>query len=223
MKKLIIKNRYATIPNDLVNSCEISLRAKGLFAFIQSKPDGWEFSAERISFQLKEGLQSVTSALKELENNGYLTRQKTQNEYGHWNIDYILQDIPAIENPAPGNPVYGNPTFGNPMPGKQPNNIKKEVNKKETEINTNKEGIFSFEELLEPHTVNLGSEYENFVSYWTEKDKKGKQRWEAEKFFDISRRIKTWIANKNKYNNDGNSNNKKRGTSIDRMEAVGNW
>ena len=56
MGKLIVKNRYGTIPNDLLNSTKISFKAKGLFAYIQSKPDNWEFSAERISKQVKEGL-----------------------------------------------------------------------------------------------------------------------------------------------------------------------
>jgi hypothetical protein len=66
------------------------------------------------------------------------------------------------------------------------------------------------------------SEFENFKSYWTEPDKKGKQRWENEKYFDISRRIKTWMTNKTKFNND-KSTDKPRGTSIDRMEALRNW
>lgn len=108
----------------MVNSDLISLKAKGLFAYIQSKPDGWDFSAERIANHIKEGLQSVSSALKELEQTGYLIRQKRQNEWGHWEIEYVLNEIPAHENPAPGNPVSGNPTFGNPMPGKHPNNTK---------------------------------------------------------------------------------------------------
>lgn len=126
MSKLIIKNRYSVIPNDLVNNPEISLRAKGLFAFIQSKPEGWDFSADRISKQTKEGLQAVISALKELEKSGYLLREKIQNEHGHWGVNYILKESPFIEKPTIGNPPIGNPGIGKPI-----NNIKKENTKKE--------------------------------------------------------------------------------------------
>ena len=130
MSKLIIKSRYSVIPNDLVNNTEISLRAKGLFAFIQSKPDGWDFSADRISNQTKEGLQAVISALKELEKSGYLIRDRIQNELGHWGVNYILK-----ENPIDQIPAIGNPPIGNPVIGKQVNNSKKENTKKDIVIN----------------------------------------------------------------------------------------
>jgi hypothetical protein len=84
--------------------------------------------------------------------------------------------------------------------------------------------LYSLSEILSPHQEELGSEYQNFYSYWTEKNSKGKERWEMEKFFDISRRIKTWMNNKSKFNTNGNSNNvPKLGTSAARMEAIKNW
>jgi hypothetical protein len=55
-----------------------------------------------------------------------------------------------------------------------------------------------------------------------EADKKGKPRWESEKFFDISRRVKTWMQNKTKFNNNGNTT-EKLGTSAARMEALRKW
>jgi hypothetical protein len=68
----------------------------------------------------------------------------------------------------------------------------------------------------------IGDEYDNFVSYWMEADKKGKPRWESEKFFDISRRVKTWMQNKTKFSNNGNTT-EKLGTSAARMEALRKW
>jgi hypothetical protein len=96
---------------------------------------------------------------------------------------------------------------------------------KEKKVNEIKEeeSKVSFSEMISPHIQELENEYDNFFSYWTEKNSKGKERWECEKFFDISRRIKTWIGNKNKFNQHGNSNDKPKGTSHDRMEALRNW
>ena len=39
----------------------------------------------------------------------------------------------------------------------------------------------------------------DFQGYWMEKDGKGKMRYEAQKFFDISRRLATWSRNQSNY------------------------
>jgi hypothetical protein len=86
-----------------------------------------------------------------------------------------------------------------------------------------KESKISFSVQLLQYVIELGDEYDNFYSYWTEKDKKGKERWENEKYFDISRRIKTWITNSTKFKNNGTNNEQKLGTSAARMEALRKW
>jgi len=220
MGKLIIKNRYGTIPNDLLNSIHISFKAKGMYAYIQSKPDNWEFSAERISKQVKEGLPSVISALKELENFGYLARNRYQNNKGFWVVDYLLYEIPIEENL-----IIGKPNEENPNIGKQSNNSNIDFSKQEDNIYTNnKERVVkaSFSEMVSPHLHELKDEYSNFFYYWTEKNIQGKERWECQKFFEISRRVKTWMQNKTKFNNNGNTT-EKLGTSAARMEALRKW
>jgi hypothetical protein len=165
MSKLIIKSRYSVIPNDLVNNPEISLRAKGLFAFIQSKPDGWEFSADRISNQTKEGLQAVISALKELEKHGYLIRQKIQNDLGHWGVDYILKENPIDQIPSIGNPSIGNPIIGKPL-----NNIKKETKKKDIVITKRDEIInrwFEYKRERKNSYTEIGKA--TLISKWSDK------------------------------------------------------
>jgi hypothetical protein len=98
----------------------------------------------------------------------------------------------------------------------------KESKEKESKVNSNI--VNDLSEILSPHRDELGSEYHNFYSYWSEKNNKGKQRWECEKFFDISRRITTWMTNNSKFKNNGATNNEpKLGTSAARMEAIKNW
>lgn len=93
-----------------------------------------------------------------------------------------------------------------------------------SKVNKVKESKVSFSEMLSTHIFDLGGEYDNFYSYWTEKNKLGNERWESEKFFDIERRIKTWMNNKTKFSNNGNSNSEpKLGTSAARMEALRKW
>jgi len=109
MAKLIIKRRYATIPNDLLNDSSITLKSKGLFGYIQSKPDGWDFSAERIASQLREGLPAIMSSLKELEAKGYLYRERYINELGHRVARYHLYDAPTFDRPTVENLHRGFP------------------------------------------------------------------------------------------------------------------
>lgn len=45
----------------------------------------------------------------------------------------------------------------------------------------------------------LEQERLKFISYWTESNAKGKQRWEGEKYFDVSRRFATWISRAKEY------------------------
>lgn len=96
-----------------------------------------------------------------------------------------------------------------------------ESKEKESKVNEIKVE-YSLVEMLSPYIADLGIEYTNFYSYWSEKNNKGKERWQVEKFFDISRRINTWLTNANKFNNNGNTT-EKLGTSAARMEALRKW
>jgi hypothetical protein len=228
MGKLIIKNRYGTIPNDLLNSVNISFKAKGLYAYIQSKPDNWEFSAERISKQVKEGLPSVVSALKELENFGYLVRNRYQNNKGFWVVDYLLYEIPNEEILPIGNPTKENPNVGKPTNISNKDFSKKEYNS--NNINKEKEEIIlTFRDEL----------FNKWVQY--KKEKKSKytpvgikvlySTWINKSDEELEKAINHSISNnyqgiyepKQQSNQNGNSNNTSKGTSTDRIEALRKW
>ena len=77
MKQLLKQETgFAQIKNEVLNDEELSLKAKGLFAYIYSKPNDWDFSAERITLDSKDEIKAVRSAIKELEDNEYLTRKR---------------------------------------------------------------------------------------------------------------------------------------------------
>lgn len=134
MSKLIIKNRYGVIPNDILNNKKISFKAKGLFGFLQSKPDGWSFSVKRICSQTKDGKDSITSGIKELEKAKLLQRKPTKNKNGKWDgYDYILSDYPFPENPST---VYPLPDNGVTLSKKD--NSKKDNSNKDKDIKKKK-------------------------------------------------------------------------------------
>jgi hypothetical protein len=101
--------------------------------------------------------------------------------------------------------------------------IKENINNNNIDVYNKfvEESIISFENLLTPFKELIGINYKDFLDYWTEKNDKGKLRYQCEKFFDIKRRINTWNKNTNKY-----GNSKTFGTSTtseSRMAALKEW
>jgi hypothetical protein len=74
----------------------------------------------------------------------------------------------------------------------------KESKEKESKVNKSK---VEFSEMLNPHIplFDTNEELVKFYNYWTEKNAKGKERWESEKFFDVTRRIATWLERSNNF------------------------
>lgn len=57
----------------------ISAKAKGVWAYMRSRPHGWDFSALRIAQAMKDGRNAVLGAMKELEVAGYLFRERLKS------------------------------------------------------------------------------------------------------------------------------------------------
>ena len=96
--------------------------------------------------------------------------------------------------------------------------------RKEKEIKVNINNINnreSFIKSIEEYKEILSDSYNEFLEYWCESDKNGKLRYELEKFFDVKRRINTWIKNKLRYGN--TKTFKPAATSQQRMENLKQW
>jgi len=84
-----------------------------------------------------------------------------------------------------------------------------------------RKGNINLIEDIQTFKSELGDEYDNFVMYWTEPNKNGKLRYELEKFFDIKRRVNTWLQNKNKYGNSKDTD--ATSASRKRMDDLAKW
>ena len=194
MGKLRIKTEFAQTPNKLLKNKEVSLKAKGLYAFIHSKSNGWEFSAVRISMELKEGLQAINSTLQELEESKYLQRHKYQNNKGHWKVDYELHIEPYIKTLCTETPIQENPSSDNPVIGKHPNKERKNLERKNI-INKEKERKVKTARFVSP-TID------DIFNYMTKEKGKEKSfaKKESEKMFNFYE-SKGWLVGKAKMKN----------------------
>lgn len=141
MSKLIKpQNNFTTIPNHIINDDRLSFKGKGLFLYLISKPEKWDFSASRIEKETKDGEDSILSGLKELEKLGLLTRQKIRVGGVFKGYDYILSfDFsPLPENPVTVSPKREKPSTEKPSTEKPVHNkdslSKKEIKEEEREI-----------------------------------------------------------------------------------------
>lgn len=76
----------------------------------------------------------------------------------------------------------------------------------------------NLEQQLEPYKTKYPQELlDDFLNYWTESNGK-KQRWECERFFEISKRLATWLKRSNGLY-DNNILSKKR-TFLDTSEQL---
>ena len=82
---------HSLIQNEILDNKGLSLKAKGLYAYLASRPDGWEASSERIAEDQKDGRESVRSGIHELEKAGLLTRTKENNSQGRLVTTYTLR------------------------------------------------------------------------------------------------------------------------------------
>lgn len=185
MALIKIQRFFGAVPNDLLNDPEISFKAKGLYAYLNSKPDNWDFSVEGIASQVKDGVDSVRTGIHELEKSGYLKRVKHQNEKGFWDVDYMLFECPTDEESYLGKSDAGKP----PKQYKKEKEIEKPSKKKEFIPPSEEEVIFFFQTNGQPE-AQARKAFAHYNNYgW--KDSRGtqvknwKQKMQTNWFKDI--------------------------------------
>lgn len=96
---------FTQVPNGLLYDPNISFKAKGIWAYMSAKPEGWKFSADRIADETKEERKAILSGLKELSEAGYITAKKKGDgriEYTlHWEVVRTSMSEPELENLKP--------------------------------------------------------------------------------------------------------------------------
>lgn len=76
------ENPYAQIDKRCIEDSRLSWRARGILAYLLSKPENWTVNVKDIEQRGKEGRDAVQAALKELEKAGYASYGATRGENG---------------------------------------------------------------------------------------------------------------------------------------------
>lgn len=89
---------YTVMSNQHFKNKSLSLKAKGLLSLMLSLPDDWNYNMQGLASLSRDGIDSVRSAIKELEHHGYVQRNIVRNEHGLRNnpdfiaeLDYVME------------------------------------------------------------------------------------------------------------------------------------
>ena len=114
---------YTVMSNHHLRNTSLSLKAKGLLSLMLSLPDNWDYTTKGLASICKDGIDSICSAVKELEQHGYIVRERVRNDKGQLTtIEYTILEqpetaLPEQEKPKRENPVLDNPVLGKPEQG----------------------------------------------------------------------------------------------------------
>ena len=203
MKESLSKHKvpFTQVANSVLCDKNLSWKAKGLFGYIYSKPDGWDFHGDRITKDGKDKRDSVFSGIKELEEAGYLSRERLPNGRMKYRISY--SPIKSSEAKPDGKPLAEKASWG-----KSPRGKIRKISKTEEESNIVEESniyiigektkkfVFEVKQSLAGTSLKRQQveRLRDFVSYWTEPNKsQTKIRWELQPTWDMKRRLATWF------------------------------
>ena len=93
----VIKNKnYTVMSNTHLKDKRLSLKAIGLLSIVLGLPEDWHYTVNGLVGIVKDGKDSVESAIKELKKNGYLRVEKI---YPNENSNRIQYQYTFFENP----------------------------------------------------------------------------------------------------------------------------
>lgn len=101
---------FTVMFNHHLRNVKLSLKAKGLLSLMLSLPEDWDYTTKGLACICRDGVDSIASALKELEKHGYLTRQRVRFENGRLgDIEYTIHEKPISQETAEVPPKRENP------------------------------------------------------------------------------------------------------------------
>ena len=89
-------NPFVQMYKQPINNENLSFKAKGILAYLLSKPDDWQVYEVDLQNHATDGKTSISNGIKELIDAGYIERSIKRNDKGHFNgYDYRVYEVPT--------------------------------------------------------------------------------------------------------------------------------
>lgn len=136
---------YSTVANYHFKDKELSWKAKGILSNMLALPPDWDYSLAGLTTLAKDGSTATTSALKELEEHGYLIRKPIREKGKIVDWEYMIFERPHLEKPLVENPKVVNQEVENQG---QLNINQLNTNKLSNNINKKKVSKTGYDEII---------------------------------------------------------------------------
>lgn len=94
-----LETNYTKIPNQLIDDTSISDKAKVTYIKMRRCAPSWTFSVRGLAKVLKKSIGTISGALKELEEKGYIERRQTRDEFNRFSrMEYTIRNTPCTDN-----------------------------------------------------------------------------------------------------------------------------
>lgn len=138
---------YTVMSNIHLKDRRLSYRAKGLLSVMLSLPPEWDYTLKGLAVIAVDGVDSVRSAVRELEKYGYLVRSRSRDARGRMSVneyrvyenpaddpDYCPNsgksvDVNSVENPSSSSVTENSPSLENPTTDEKSNKTQKFLEK----------------------------------------------------------------------------------------------
>jgi hypothetical protein len=113
-------SQFTTISNHILHSKDLTWKAKGIYAYLNSKPENWAFSIERIARESNDTTYSTEQGIKELKQSGLLVQKArlVKNSKGQnilsgqeYHLYSEIKKVKESENKEPSDPITVPPNF----------------------------------------------------------------------------------------------------------------
>ena len=141
----VSKNRdFTVIANSVFKDRRLSAKAKGILVEMLSLPENWDYTLKGLTTLFSDGIDSIRQGIKELEENGYIVRERKRDARGRLGgMEYVIYETPekAVENtvenssPEQSAPMIAEPKEDFPAQGESAEDkamLYKELNKSRT-------------------------------------------------------------------------------------------
>ena len=128
---------YTVMSNYHLRDRSLSLKAKGLLSLMLSLPENWDYTMKGLARICKDGVDSICAGVRELEEQGYVIRERVRNPNGQLGaIEYTILEQPRPlerEKPERENPILGSPVLEEP---EQENPAQLNTNQPKTDLSS---------------------------------------------------------------------------------------
>lgn len=107
---------YTVMANHHLRNKALSLKAKGLLSLMLSLPEDWDYTTKGLACICKDGVDSICSTVKELEQAGYVKRRRLRDAQGRLSeVEYTILEKPVSPGESADSPKRENPVLDNPV------------------------------------------------------------------------------------------------------------